>query len=273
MKASFREYQRRGIVPLVGLALAAYYLFVLLPLNRQAKSLDEPLQKAWQKLSLSLDQSNATAIDFLHITNQLSETRQDLRILENTRQQALARLDPGPTVRKRMQAGFVIMEYETERIQEKVELSNLAEQQHAAVEPAVFDGFPEYTADVKQPPLLWAALSLTENLIRTALQCKVTAIRSLEVPPVFTNALPTNATERLAEIPLLVEFTASAASAAQLVQCLPLRADEIRAAGLPEAPPDKLPLFVDRLIIQKQSPEKPDEVRVCLRAVGFVLRE
>ncbi len=51
MKIPFREYQRRGIVPLAGLALAAYYLFVLLPLARQAESLDEPLQKAWQKLS------------------------------------------------------------------------------------------------------------------------------------------------------------------------------------------------------------------------------
>jgi hypothetical protein len=58
-----------------------------------------------------------------------------------------------------------------------------------------------------------------------------------------------------------------------LVKCLPLRADEIRAAGLPEAPADKPALFVDRLIIQKQSPDKADEVHVWLRAVGFVLRE
>jgi hypothetical protein len=54
---------------------------------------------------------------------------------------------------------------------------------------------------------------------------------------------------------------------------LPLRANEIQAAGLPEAPADKPPLFVDRLIMQKQSPDKADEVHVWLRAVGFVLRE
>jgi hypothetical protein len=77
----------------------------------------------------------------------------------------------------------------------------------------------------------------------------------------------------LAEIPLQVEFTASAASLAMLVQSLPLRADEIRAAGLPEAPSEKPALFIDRLIIQKQSPDKTDEVHVWLRAVGFVLRE
>ena len=39
------------------------------------------------------------------------------------------------------------------------------------------------------------------------------------------------------------------------------------------APPDKPALFIDRLIIKKQAPEKPDEVRVWMRLIGFVLRE
>ena len=273
MKISFSEYQRRGLVPLAVLALAAYYFFVMLPLARRAASLEEPLQKSWQKLYISLEQTNTTAVDFLQITNQLSETRQALLILENAKQQATARLLLGPAVRARMHADFQLVDYENERSRQLDEISNLAKQQQAAVAPAVFASFPEHTAEVKQPTLLWAALSLTEGLLRTALQCKVTAIHSLEVPPVLTNAPPPNGTERLAEIPLQVEFTASAASAAKLIQCLPLRADEIRAAGLPEASADKPALFVDRLIIQKQSPDKPDEVHVWLRVVGYVLRE
>jgi hypothetical protein len=172
-----------------------------------------------------------------------------------------------------MQADFQLVDYENERSRQLDELSTLAKQQQAAVAPAVFAGFPEHTAEVRQPTLLWAALSLTEGLLKTALQCKVTAIHSLEVPSVLTDAAPTDSTARLAEIPLQVEFTASAASAAKLIQCLPLRADEIRAAGLPEAPADKPALFVDRLVVQKQSPDKPDDVHVWLRAVGFVMRE
>ena len=46
MKIPFSEYQRRGLIPLAGLALAAYYSFVILPLARKAQSLDGPLQKA-----------------------------------------------------------------------------------------------------------------------------------------------------------------------------------------------------------------------------------
>ena len=64
-----------------------------------------------------------------------------------------------------------------------------------------------------------------------------------------------------------------ASSAARLFQCLPLRAEEIRAAGLLEAAAEKPVLFIDRLVIQKQSPEKPDDVRVWLRVVGLVLRQ
>ena len=273
VKLPFREYQRRGLIPIIGLVLAAYYLFVLLPLARRAKSLDEPIQKAWNTLAISLEQSNATSIDFLLITNQLGETRQALLNLESAKEKVRARLQLGSNVHAKMQAEFQLVDYANERSKHLDDLGNLAKQQQTVIEPAVLTSFPEHTADVKQPALLWAALELTDSLLWTALQCKVTAIHSLEVPPVLTNAPPTNGVERLAEIPLQLELTGAAASVAKLLQSLPLRADEIRAAGLPDAPPDKPVLLVDRLIVQKQSPEKPDEVRVWLRATGFVLRE
>jgi len=262
-----------SLIPLTAIALAAYYLFVFLPLNRRAESLNAPLQKAWQSLGTALDQTNAVAVDFQRITNQLSETRQALAIFENAKAQATGRLQLPAPVRARMSGPFQLVEYQDERSKELDELSLLAKQHNATIDPAVFASFPEHTADVKQPTLLWGALAFVDGLLRTAIQCEVGTIHSLEAPLALTNAPPTNALERLAEIPLQVEFTGTMASATKLIQSLPLRAEEIRAAGLPEAPADKPVLFVDRLIIAKQSPEKPDEVRISLRAVGLVLRE
>jgi len=273
VKIPFSEFQRRGIVPLAGLGLAIYYLLVLLPLSRQAKTLDEPVRSAWQKLSVSLDLTNATAIDFLHITNQISETRQACRIFENAKKQATARLQLGAAVRTRMQTEFELVEYANERSKLVDELGNLAKKEQVAVEPGVFASFPEQTADIKQRGLLWAALSLTDGLLRTAIRSKVSVIHGLDLPPVLTNAPPTNSLQRLAEIPLQLEFTGTAGSFDRLLQALPLRADEIRTAGLPEAPVDKPALCLDRLVVQKQSAEKIDEVHVWLRVVGFVLRE
>lgn len=271
--ASFHKYKHRALLPLAGLALAAYYLLVFVPLSHRADNLDEPLQGAWRKLATALGQTNATAIDFRHITNQLSETRQALAILENAKEKTIARLELAPALRAKLNAPFQLMDYEYERSSRLDELSRQAKQHRVLVEPAVFAGFPEHTADITEPALLWAALALTDDLVNTALRSKVTAIHSLDVPLALTNAPSQDNTGRWVEMPLQIEFTASATNAAILLRSLPLRADELRAAGLPEADPQKAPLFIDRLIIKKQSPDKLDAVRVWLQVVGFVLRE
>lgn len=271
--SSFREYRRRCVVPFGGLALAAYYIFVFMPLSRKAHNLDAPVEKEWRNLSASLDQTNSLTIDFLHITNQLAETRQALTILENTRQKAAPRLDPGPVVRARMNAPFELVDYENERSKEIDDLTRLAKQKEVTVESSVYFGIPEHTAEIRQPRLLWPALAMTDGFMRTAIQCKVAAIHSLAVPPAVTNFPPLNDTEKLSQILLQVEFTGSVPSVGKVIQSLPLRGEELRGSGLVEAPPDKPALFIDRLIIKKQSPEKPDEVRVWMRLIGFVLRE
>ncbi len=271
--SSFREYQRRCVVPLAGLALTAYYIFVFMPLSRKAHNLDVPLEREWRTLSASLDQTNSATVDFLHITNQLAETRQALAILEAARQKAAPRLDPGPVIRTRLNAPFELVDYQNERSKEVDDLARLAKQKEVTVEPAVYFGFPEHTAEVKQPRLLWPALAMADGFMRTAIQCKVAAIHTVSVPLALTNFPSANGTERLAEIFLQVEFTGAVPNVGKVIQSLPLRGDELRSAGLVEAPPDKPALFIDGLVIKKQTPEKPDEVRVWMRLVGFVLRE
>jgi len=270
---SFREYKRRSLIPLAGLALLGYYLLFYLPLARRAASLDEPLQNAWQKLAASVDQTNSMTLDFLHLTNQLNETRQALAVIENTKREAVLRLELASGLKAKMSAQFQLVDYQNERSKQIDELDKQAKDQKITVDAAVFAGFPEHTIDTADPALLWPALSLTDDLLSTALRCKVNAIHFLEVPLTIANPSGPELSGRWDQIPVQVEFTASADSATRFVESLPLRADELRAAGLPAAPSEKMPLFIDRLIIKKQSPEKSDEVRVWLQAVGFVFRE
>jgi hypothetical protein len=268
-----REYKRGAVVPLAGLALAGYYLLVFLPLVHRADAIEDRLMQDWKKLTTALDQTNAVALDFRRINNQIQETRQALAELKDARKQASAHFDLSPGLRAKMKPPFQLVEFENERGKEMDELSSLAKQQQVALEPAVLAGFPEYTIDVQQPALLWPALSLVDGLLVTAIQCKVTAIHALESPLVFTNAPLPDAALRPAQIPLQFEFTGPVAGVLRLVQSLPLRGEELRAAGFTNAPPGKLPLLLDRLIIKKQSPDKPDEVRVGLRLIGFVFQE
>src|ERR1019366_8060353 len=135
----------------------------------------------------SLEQTNTSAIDFQRITNQLSETHDAVRIFENAKKSAIARLQLDQALNARINALFVNDEYDNERDTQRRDLANLAKQAQVAIEPGVLTSYPEYTSEVKKSSYLWAALSFTDSLLRTAVGCKVTAIQALDVPPVLTN--------------------------------------------------------------------------------------
>ena len=271
--ALFREYRRYGLIPVAGLALCAYYLLVFKPLEHRARSLDEPLQSAWRKLAVSMEQSNAVTLDFHHLTNQLTETRQALATFQKAKKEVTTRLQLNPVLHAKMAAPFQLVDYQNQRSKQMDEFDKQAKQQQVTVEPVVWSGFPEHTADTVDPTVLWSALALTESVLNTALSCKVAVIHSLEVPLSFTNFLTFDVAPRWEEIPIQLEFTAPADNAARFMQSLPLRAEDLKAAGLPAVSAEKLPVFIDRLIFKKQTPEKVDEVRVWVRAVGYVHRE
>jgi hypothetical protein len=137
------------------------------------------------------------------------------------------------------------------------------------LDPGVVAGLPEHSLEVRQPALLWAALSMAADLMRSAIQFKISAIHSLSFPA----ALNSPGSERLVELPFEIEFSGSASNAMQLLHSLPLRSEELRAAGWTNAPAQKPALFLDRVLLKKQASDKLDDVRVSLRAVGYVFRE
>jgi hypothetical protein len=268
--ASLAEIRRRAIIPLVGVGVAAYYLLVFLPLDHRAKNLDVPLDKAWQNLATSLGRPKASAIDFGSISNQLAGTREALAKLAEAKTRTLGRMEISDALGDSLNQSFQLLEYQNRRGKEVEDVSRLAAQKKVVIDPAVFAGYPEHTVETRQPELLWAALSFIDGLLRTAIQTQVGAIHYLEAPVALTNSPPFG--PHWAEIPIQIEFTAAGANALRFLHALPLRTEEAQAAGYKDLPPDKPPLFIDRLVIRKQTPTKPDEVRVYVRVIGFVPR-
>lgn len=264
------ETRRRSLLPLLAVAMAALYLFGFVPLGKKAKSLDAPLEQAWKKLANSLGQTNATRLDFITITNQYTETRAALAAFENARKLARTRVELDEELRARLAVPFQLVDYDSESSRRMDELSRLAKTQQVALEPAVFAGFPEQRADMSDPALLWAQLRFIESLLTTAINAKVTTIHSIVAP---LQSVITNTPRAVAELPVQIELTGPVANVGKFLQTVPLRDSEIKAAGLPAAPTNKPALFVDRILLRKQTPEKPDEVRLTLRTVGFVFRE
>jgi hypothetical protein len=55
--ASLHEYKRRVVLPACVVGLALLYGLVYLPLAREARAIDDPVEKAWKKLAAALGQT------------------------------------------------------------------------------------------------------------------------------------------------------------------------------------------------------------------------
>ncbi len=266
---TFREYKRRGLLPVLVVALALFYLLVSEPWALRSARLDEQLRKPWRTLATYVGQpTNATVLDFQQITNQLHETRQELNQLDTAKKEVLARFSLPPELKDRLSNEFRNASYERERTRRKGELEKNAKAQQVTLEDKVI--LPENNFELNEPRLLWPALDFADNLLDSAVKCKVSTIHLLEVTLSPTNSLRPDAATRWSKIPLELEFTAPAENALKFLQSLPLKPAEIHAAGLFEARPGKVPLLIEHLVIKKQNPEKLDEVRVWLQVAGFI---
>ncbi len=265
-----KESQTAAVVPLAAMALAGYYLFVFLPLSHRADSLETALGNDWKKLVAELHQpSNTVTLDFESLAQQLSATTQSLAAVQFARKQAAARFELSRDLRSKMSASFQNLEFENQRGERLEELFSLAKKQQVALDESEMSlDFAYYPTEMVEPSLHWPALSMADGLLATAIQCKVSAIHA------FTSLLPSGGGPmRPAQIRFKLEVSGPAPNVLRLIRCLPLRGDELAAAGLTNGPPAKLPLLLDRLVIKKQSPDKPNEVRAALVVGGFVFNE
>ncbi len=270
---SLHERQRRLLIPAMGVALAAFFLFGFQPLARRANSLDAPLAADWTRLASAVGPSNATTLDFAGIAASVQQTRESLAVLNAARQQAAARVQVGPELRERLNAAFQLVDFQNEVQRQIGDLEGLARQRKVALAPAVAQGFPEHTADVRQPELLWAELAIVNDLLTLAVGSQVSAIQSVSLPAAGTNRFFASPAGRLVEIPVQLELTGRMPAITRFLASLPFRAEEFEGAPLPAAPTNKPALFIDRFLLRKEAPELPDQVRLDLRAVGFIFRD
>lgn len=267
------ERKRRLLIPALGVALAAGFFLGFQPLARRAESLDAPLTADWKQLATAVATSNATTLDFEGIAAALRQTRDSLAVVESARRQAAARVQVGPELQERLDAAFQLVDFQNEVQRLIGDLGQLAQQRKVKLEPAVAAGFPEHTIEVRQPELLWAELAFVHNLLRLAIQNEVSTIQSVSLPGGPTNHASVSSSGRLVEIPVQVELSGPMPSVTRFLESLPLRGTELDAAALPAAVTNKPALFIDRFLLRKEAPEKPDQVHLSLRAAGFVFRD
>ncbi len=269
------QHTRRAqrIVIFIGLGLAAYYFLIFHPLAQRAVQADQPLRAAWDKLSAARIRGGGQHLDLIEMDRQIRQAKTAVTALDRSQERIRASVASDATVRLKNHEQFQLVDFQIEKLLRIEELGRAANQNTVTIAPSVFANFPEYRADRGLPELLWGQLIFVDQLLSTAIRCKVSAVQSLDLPSYTAHVRSTNEPAFLYEIPMKVEFVGSMESISKLLASLPLRAQETTAANLPQAPADKPALFVHRFILTKNSTENPDEARLDLRACGFVYRE
>lgn len=274
MVTEVKRRRAQRFLVLGGVGLALYFLAVYRPLSRYAARLDEPLLGYWRELSaMTLPTKGFTGQDLPRIEEALQQVQGSLVTLGKAEQSVTTLLQLDPVVWAKLGEPFQLIDFQNERQLQLEELAKLAGQQKVLLGPGVAAGFPEYRADRQQPALLWAQLTLLRHLLVGAVNAKVTAVTEVKLPPIQFHASRTNSNDFLAEIPLQIELSGAAPAVGRFLQSLPLRAEEIKARGLPEALTNKPALFIDQVFIRKEGRDKPEDVRLELTACGFVYRE
>jgi hypothetical protein len=270
LAARKRRRSQNGML-LAALGLCLYFLAVYQPLSRRAAALDQPLLELWNELAQA--SAHVTGPDDAQMPKldaALESVQHARDILDRSRHTLADRIRPAPELAERIHGTFQLIEFQNERQLATEQLWRLARQKKVQLDPKLAGGFPEYFAEDRQPALLWVQLRLLHDVLGAAISSEVSLVQSVQSPPIEVHAAEPGRPDYRADVSIQVELIGSATAIMQFLESMPLRTDEILARGLPAAAPGKPAYFIDRLLMRKESRDKPDEVRIRALIRSFV---
>ena len=254
--------------------VAVYFFLVFQPLADRAASLDGQLIGAWKKLAQTgCVNANAKGVDLATLEEQAHWLEKLSTRLKAASQIITNRVAFAPGIREKIRAPFQLFEFQNERQLRIETIEEMAAEKHLALDAAATAGFPDYSADLKHPELLWAQLALVDHVLETAVRCPLSAINNLSVRPPQPAAANENFLPAADELVVNIDVTGPAPAVSRFLLCLAARAEEAKALELPELPANKPALFIDRCLVRKNSASKPDSVKAELRVTALVYHE
>ena len=272
MRALFRWAQSNQGCLTITLAIGFYYVAVYRPLDNQTKALDIPLQQAWKRLEKANRESlTQDRLDLDHISRGLMQLETSLTEITNANLKLLSRIAIDPIFQDRTSNPFQLIDFQNERQSAIEKLLSTAEGKSTVIQSAVFEGFPQHRSEQSDPQYLWTELALTDHLIQSMIYAEIESIDAISTQ---RQRIPKGT--QLAPPPLLtpfftaVDITCTSAHLSRLLLMLPRRSDEISRDLNIDYPPNKPSLYVDQILVRKNSPQKPTMVSVWMKVVGFI---
>lgn len=267
MRAIIRWSQSNRGCWAISCLILAYFFFVYRPLNARTKEKESLLRQTWSRIETIHRKKQAPdRIDYNLISQSLKRLAPNM---ESVKQTLLSRIEIDSFYQDKSPE-FQLVDYENHR-QEIIEsLDKLAQTRQSRIPPSVFEGFPAYHSDLPHPNYLWIELSLTQHLLQSMIYADVESISKLSVQRQRTSSANAALPPPLIPVISEIQFACDSSSLFRLLLMLPLRAEEIQKDLNIDYLPHKPSLYVDQILIQKNSPEKPAHVSVWMKIVGFI---
>lgn len=261
MQAHRRSKQSQAILLAGGGLLALCYFFMYRPLVSTSAALDKPLIGLWQTLVTTNSQDQTLeGLDLDDFETTLQHAQLLRARFDAVRGALLARLDLEPFITRKLSEPFQLIDFQNEREIRILELKSLAEQHSVRLDPELLETFPNYPASLGPSSLLWAQMALAENVLATAIRCGASGISKIGVRPVRAASASPGAGTDFEEILIDLELSGEMPAVSRFLASLPLRTDELVSMGLPEGAPEKTALFIERILLLKQSTDEFDKV-------------
>lgn len=270
-----KRYQYLQRMLFIGfMLLMAYILIVYKPLNNWIESLDLPIQKRLNELS------GKNPIKLNNNTIDITPIERRLNILEDTQQKfsAIEKLVKKQTAlsqftTEKIKQPFQLVDFQNERQLRQEELEKVANTSNVIVYPSVLSGYPEYSAELKRPELLWAQLEMVHSVLLAAINSRVYSINSLSITkPQKTAPSEGKLLDMPDEILFRVQITSTSRS---LFKFLADVTGGFTSTATSNTNTTKIspPMLIDRILIKKEGPENPELIRAEIRFCGFVFFE
>lgn len=245
-----------------GVLVFLVYAFLYLPLNRELRELSAALEETLAEL-----EEKGYGISQESIMENLRRVESEIGRLRDGDAPGDRTLESDPLISDRLDAPFQYFEYDRERSSIITQLRGLAAEHGVALAPEVIEELPEYVGQ-ERDYLLWARLALANQVLRGAVVNGVDRVETLRFPRI--RVVAGEERELYEEVMLAVRLTGDLEAVHPFLLYLVMDAAQSEAAGIPEAYPGKLPLYIDRFILRKKSIEEPGRVVADLVIKSFL---
>jgi hypothetical protein len=245
---------------------AFYFLLITFPLIREGQSQDQELAERMERL-LEAGQGRSSE----EVLERIERLRTEIGALSEIEHDPARGVHFAPEVKNMLGSPFQLLEYDHRKFVIIDRIRGLLRTTDVTLLEDWERRFPVPGGESSY--LLWAQLTVIDQLIRTAIEAGVKRIDDVRLIPAQPVANSSAALGSKPELAVQMRLTGPMDAIHTLIMMLPLNGDELAEIGLKTSEDPKSSFFISRFILKKSSAEAFDEVSLEFVANAFLQPE